>query len=93
MNVSLEWASGGCSRNMGYIDVIGHSVSVLSEQSLVGTVGSDSDLFPFRVGLHQGCPLPPVLFIIFMDRISGRSQVTDVVWFRWPQDYASAFCR
>uniref|UniRef100_A0A8C6U0H1 Reverse transcriptase domain-containing protein n=1 Tax=Neogobius melanostomus TaxID=47308 RepID=A0A8C6U0H1_9GOBI len=33
-----------------------------------------SDLFPVRVGLRQGCPMSPVLFIIFMDRISRRSQ-------------------
>ncbi|KAI3366015.1 hypothetical protein L3Q82_009843 [Scortum barcoo] len=36
--------------------------------------GSKSDLFPVHVGLRQGCPLSPVLFIIFMDRISKRSQ-------------------
>ncbi|KAI3354703.1 hypothetical protein L3Q82_019196 [Scortum barcoo] len=32
------------------------------------------DLFPVHVGLQQGCPLSPVLLIIFMDRISRRSQ-------------------
>ncbi|KAJ0063551.1 hypothetical protein NL108_003867 [Boleophthalmus pectinirostris] len=33
-----------------------------------------SDLFPVHVGLRQGCRLSPVLFIVFMDRISRRSQ-------------------
>uniref|UniRef100_A0A8C6KM13 Reverse transcriptase domain-containing protein n=1 Tax=Nothobranchius furzeri TaxID=105023 RepID=A0A8C6KM13_NOTFU len=41
--------------------------------SLVRIAGSKSDLFPLRVGLRQGCPLSPVLFITFMDRISRRS--------------------
>lgn len=50
-------------------------------RSLVRTAGSKSDLFPVRVGLRQGCPLSPVLFIIFMDRISRRSQGPEGVWF------------
>uniref|UniRef100_A0A672ZD16 Reverse transcriptase domain-containing protein n=1 Tax=Sphaeramia orbicularis TaxID=375764 RepID=A0A672ZD16_9TELE len=43
-------------------------------RSLVRIAGSKSDLFQVHVGLRQGCPLSPVLFIIFMDRISRRSQ-------------------
>ncbi len=43
--------------------------------------GSKSDLFPVHVGLWQGCPLSPVLFDIFMDRIARRSQGPDGVWF------------
>uniref|UniRef100_A0A672GTN4 Reverse transcriptase domain-containing protein n=4 Tax=Salarias fasciatus TaxID=181472 RepID=A0A672GTN4_SALFA len=43
-------------------------------RSLVRIAGSKSDLFPVHVGLRQGCPLSPVLFIIFMDRISRCSQ-------------------
>uniref|UniRef100_A0A8C6WRQ5 Reverse transcriptase domain-containing protein n=1 Tax=Neogobius melanostomus TaxID=47308 RepID=A0A8C6WRQ5_9GOBI len=39
-----------------------------------------SDLFPVRVGLRQGCPLSPVLFITFMDRISRRSQGPEGAW-------------
>ncbi|KAI3368244.1 hypothetical protein L3Q82_007964 [Scortum barcoo] len=39
-------------------------------RSLVRIAGSKSDLFPVHDGLWQGCPLSPVLFIIFMDRIS-----------------------
>ena len=46
-------------------------------QSLVRIAGSKSDSFPVRVGLRQGCPLSPILFIVFMDRISRRSQVME----------------
>ncbi|TWW74459.1 R2 Retrovirus-related Pol polyprotein from type I retrotransposable element [Takifugu flavidus] len=42
-------------------------------RSLVRIAGCKSDLFPVRVGLRQGCPLSPVLFITFMNRISRRS--------------------
>ena len=42
-------------------------------RSLVRVAGNKSDLFPVHVGVRQGCPLSPVLFIIFMDRISRRS--------------------
>ena len=49
--------------------------------SLVRVAGSKSDLFPVRVGLCQGCPLSPVLFIVFMDRISRRSRVGEGVEF------------
>ncbi|KAI3352581.1 hypothetical protein L3Q82_005518 [Scortum barcoo] len=62
----------------------GCSVSVRPEQELGFNciAGSKSDLFPVHVGLRQGCPLsPPVLFIIFMDRISRRSQGPEGVRF------------
>ncbi|XP_023284603.1 receptor-type tyrosine-protein phosphatase F-like [Seriola lalandi dorsalis] len=49
--------------------------------SLVRVAGSKSDLFPVRVGLRQGCPLSPVLFITFMDGISRRSRVVDGLGF------------
>ncbi len=42
---------------------------------------SKSDLFPVHEGLQQGCPLSPVRFIIFMDRISRRSQGPEGVGF------------
>uniref|UniRef100_A0A8C9WAJ3 Reverse transcriptase domain-containing protein n=1 Tax=Scleropages formosus TaxID=113540 RepID=A0A8C9WAJ3_SCLFO len=50
-------------------------------RSLVRIAGSKSDLFPVHVGLCQGCPLSPILFIIFVDRISRRSQGTEGVCF------------
>ncbi len=49
-------------------------------RSLVRIAGSKSDLFPVHVGLRQGYPLSPVLFIVFMDRIS-RSQGPEGVRF------------
>ncbi|KAI3370701.1 hypothetical protein L3Q82_007256 [Scortum barcoo] len=44
-------------------------------RSLVRIAGSKSDLFPVHVGLRQGCPLSPVLFIIFMDFLYGPEGV------------------
>ena len=66
--------------------VTGHLIQAVRSlydrcQSLVRIAGSKSDSFPVRVGLRQGCPLSPVLFIIFMDRISRRSQVVEGVRF------------
>ena len=43
-------------------------------ESCVRVFGTKSDMFPVRVGLRQGCALSPILFVIFMDRISRRSQ-------------------
>ncbi|KAK3534027.1 hypothetical protein QTP86_000639 [Hemibagrus guttatus] len=50
-------------------------------RSLVRIASCKSDLFPVHVGLRQGCPLSPVLFIVFMDRISRRSQGLEGVGF------------
>ena len=37
-------------------------------------LGSKSDLFQVGVGLRQGCALSPILFVIYMDRISRCSR-------------------
>ncbi|TWW80485.1 R2DM Retrovirus-related Pol polyprotein from type II retrotransposable element [Takifugu flavidus] len=50
-------------------------------QSLVRIAGSKSNSFPVRVGLRQGCPLSPILFIIFMDRISRCSHGVEGIQF------------
>ncbi|GAA6083977.1 receptor-type tyrosine-protein phosphatase F-like, partial [Tachysurus ichikawai] len=50
-------------------------------RSLDRIAGSKSDLFPVHAGLRQGCPLSPVLFIIYMDRISRRSRGPEGVRF------------
>ena len=43
-------------------------------KSCVWVLGSKLDSFPVGVGLHQGCALSLILFVIFMDRISRRSR-------------------
>ncbi|KAK3511328.1 hypothetical protein QTP70_000378 [Hemibagrus guttatus] len=50
-------------------------------RSLARIASCKSDLFPVHVGLRQGCPLSPVLFIVFMDRISRCSQGLEGVQF------------
>uniref|UniRef100_A0A8C6P1M8 Reverse transcriptase domain-containing protein n=1 Tax=Nothobranchius furzeri TaxID=105023 RepID=A0A8C6P1M8_NOTFU len=50
-------------------------------QSLVRIAGSKSGSLPVRVGLRQGYPLSPILFITFMDRISRRSQGVEGIHF------------
>ncbi len=46
-------------------------------ESCVQVLGSKWDLFPAGAGLHQGCALSPILFMIFMDRISRHSRVRE----------------
>ena len=54
---------------------------IVKVRSLVRIAGGKPDLFPVRVGPCQGCPLSPVLFTIFIDRISRRCQVVEGVRF------------
>ena len=42
-------------------------------ESCVRILGSKSDLFQVGVGLHQGCALSPILYVIYIDRISRCS--------------------
>lgn len=44
-------------------------------ESLVCIVCNKSDSFPVGIGLCQGCPLPLILFIFFMERISRHRHV------------------
>ncbi|TWW56354.1 hypothetical protein D4764_08G0003410 [Takifugu flavidus] len=50
-------------------------------QSLVRIAGIKSNSFPVGVDLLQGCPLSPILFITFMDRISRCSHGIEAVRF------------
>ena len=50
-------------------------------RSLVHITNSNSDLFLVHVGLWPGCPLTPVLFITFMDRICRHSHRPERVSF------------
>uniref|UniRef100_A0AAQ4PCE6 Reverse transcriptase domain-containing protein n=1 Tax=Gasterosteus aculeatus aculeatus TaxID=481459 RepID=A0AAQ4PCE6_GASAC len=43
-------------------------------ESCVRVLGSKSKAFPVGVGLRLGCALSPILFVVFMDRISRRSR-------------------
>ncbi|KAK0154376.1 putative uncharacterized transposon-derived protein F52C9.6 [Merluccius polli] len=68
------------------LDVVGLSwltrlCSIAWTSGLISFAGNKSDLFPVRVGLRQGCTLSPILFIIFMDRISRHSQGVEGVRF------------
>ncbi|KAK0149127.1 LINE-1 reverse transcriptase [Merluccius polli] len=73
----------GVLREYGVSDPLIRAVRSLYDrcQSLVRIAGNKSDLFPVRVGLRQGCPLSPILFIIFMDTISRHSQGVEGVRF------------
>ena len=73
----------GVLREYGVPDSLVRAVRSLYDrcQSLVRIAGSKSDSFPVRVGLRQGCPLSPILFITFMDRISRCSRGVEGIRF------------
>ncbi|KAI3351204.1 hypothetical protein L3Q82_005758 [Scortum barcoo] len=79
----VVFCGDGVLREYGVREPLLRAVRSLYDRSrsLVRIAGSKSDLFPVHVGLRQGCPLSPVLFIIFMDRISRRSQGPEGVRF------------
>ncbi|XP_068187802.1 insulin receptor substrate 1-B [Antennarius striatus] len=81
--VSLVVSCGGVLRQYGVRGPLLRAVWSLYDQSqsLVHIAGSKSDLFQVHVGLQQGCPPSPVLFITFMDRISRHSQGPEGVRF------------
>lgn len=59
-----------CGRVNGLLLQVIQSLYCLSK-SLVCIARGNSDPFPVREGLHQGCSLSSVMFISFMDRIAG----------------------
>ena len=83
MTMSLKVSCGGLLREYGIDGLFLQASESLYGQSqrLVCIASSKSDPFPLRVGLFQGFPLSPILFITFMYRISRRSQVAEVVSF------------
>lgn len=50
-------------------------------QSLARIAGSKSNSFSVRVGLYEGCPLSPILFLTFLNIISRRSQSVEGIRF------------
>jgi len=65
----------GVLREYGFPDSLLPAIRSLyaCRKSCVRILGIKSDTFPVGVGLRQGCPLSPVLFVIFMDSISRRA--------------------
>ena len=77
LTTSLEESCGGVLRDYGESDPLIWAVCSLYDQSqsLVHRTGSNSDSFLVRVG-DQGCPLSPILFITFLDRMRGSGVET-----------------
>uniref|UniRef100_A0A8C2ZC47 Reverse transcriptase domain-containing protein n=1 Tax=Cyclopterus lumpus TaxID=8103 RepID=A0A8C2ZC47_CYCLU len=73
----------GVLREYGVPDPLARAIRSLyaCSRSCVRLLGSKSDTFPVGVGLRQGCPLSPVLFVTFTDRISRRSQGAERIRF------------
>jgi len=73
----------GVLREYGVPGSLIHAIRALYKQSesCVRILGTKSSTFSVGVGLRQGCPLSPILFLIFMDRISRHSRVEESVRF------------
>ncbi len=54
-------------------------------ESCIQFLCSKSNLFPVGVGLHQGCALSPILFVICMDRILRGSCGGEGGTVRWAE--------
>ena len=89
------WGGGGVLLDYGVSGPPYSAVRSLYErsQSLIRITGSKLDSFPVRVGLRQGCPLTPILFITFMNRISRCSCSAEGVRFGDFRIWSLLFCR
>lgn len=80
-----------CSRGIAYWASSSMLFVPCVSSARVGST-SPASLTPFlvKVGLHQDCPLPPILL---MDRHCRHSHGVEGGLVCWPQNWVTAFCR